>query len=604
MAAENLLQQSLHNSIKVVPILASYTGTGFPYTFPFRLGDPSILYHSSQFDQDWYINKLQDWQMKTDYAQKWQFSDLITCQFSVTSDTILNAAIYDCHGKFVVAVPQESITSFAGNLIYGYPTNTYQFAFSFNSLALNTGRYYLVLSITADEVVNLYISEPQEVKNNHEGTILINSNNSQNRYQQFFSINPKGFNLRVEGSCVIDSWSYSDTTFEAQGNETEISYSGNKRRYNLTVGDKHKARPATVGIPAYLIDQIVNFLGTDQVLIDGGQFVRNPNSDPEITRYETMPLLTGLFKLYEQNIADRRIFGMAQTRLVFPATYPFALDVVKFDGVTLANTQIIEDITDVEAIKTYAMTLGYEGTFDLDGSILTYSHIKGERKKSFFGSFATKQLRFTVTKNSTNSWQNFSYIGATTVIDFGQPLGVNNLQSFHALGSEIFIIKDYGAGAASSYLVTVWHNNDILHLTFTDSGSNFYLSSLDDTSDWPINCQSLVISDQHEFATLNADLFDNYDARGLKLNRISITGSILANLPSWASGQRIKSFDFTNNNIDSDEFEIFTDGLVSTVLAYNGFLGMIDQDPIAPATAGTLANLALLGAKGWAWTTD
>ena len=585
----------------MVPIIPFALTGGFPYVLPFRLGIAGLKYHTNHFDQDWHINQLQDWQMKIDYPQKWQLSDVITNQYSITVDTTMAAAIYDCHGNKVLDVDAQAIQTFEGNRIYGLPAQTLQYSFNYGDTILNTGRYYFVLAITADEQVYLYISEPQEVKNEHLGTKLITYSNAQNRYGTFFSMNPE-FNLRVEASLDLEGWTIKDTAFKGQNNENKITYSGNNRRFNLVIGDKSRARQGQIGVAKWMVDKVVNVLGCDTILIDGGQFVRNANTDPEVEEYSAMPLITATFKLFEQNIAQRRILGIASARYAFPVTYPYVISHLKMGGITISDETTINDLAGLEAIETYANTLGFKGTFALDGTTLVYTNARTETYTTIDAYVLTSYLGLQIDKISNNIWSGAYYQGGTIVVDFGN----GSMQTLNSIGDSVQILKDYG-GAPLLGNVRLWHNHNITQLGFLAPTLNGYsLTDFDNSSALPKSLVTLRIVNQYYFLNLDNGLFDDYYTKQLTLKNVIVKDGGLSTFTTnfFTSATAITYFDFRNNGLSSATIEDFTSALAISYNLPNGFIGLDNQNPTAAATPTTLANLAALAADGWTSTTD
>jgi len=597
-ADQNLLKQSLVVPVRVVPVLSVDHVGGFPYTLPFRLDLPSITYHSIPFDQSLQNLTRLDWQKEGNYTQKWQLTDPIPGIYSIPVDSYLTAAIYDCHGQKVADIPETSITEFSGNNIYGIRTKSYFFSYSYEGLLLNTGNYIFVLALTALEQIHIYRSDTQEVKNNHFGTKLIEYNDRNNRVD-FYSIAP-GYNIRVEAELKLSEWEYADTNFLGQNGENSITYSRNNRKYDFVVGAKNRTRQGNIGVARWMIDKLVNIMGSEELYVDAECMVRATGVNPEIEDYGQRMESTATFKLYEQNIGQRRIFGTVLARYEFPISYPYAVASLYMDGTQISSGDIISDISDLVALKDHANMLGRKGTFTLDGTTLIYTNGRSEFVSLIEGVVIGKRVRFSVYSPSGSDWNSFSYRGGTILIDFGD----GTYDTFANAGTTIFIAHTYDYTASDAYEVTVWHQDNIQEISFNPPNLNDFELDVFNTSDiLPLSLQSLEINGQPDFSTMIKSILNP------GLTSLTITGCGLNTLsnPFFTSRTNLNRIDLRGNKLDDTDLNDFTFTLVGAVDNdnRNGNIKLEGQTPPAPPSSGTLANLNVLrNSFGWTYSTD
>lgn len=251
--------------------------------------NPLKFYASSNtpgknFDEDWYYNRLLDWQLRVSYLQKWQTDDMIKIQaistFTGPTLTLYSLAGYPISGKTVTG----TLINFdsAGNGIYEF------------NMALNDvpeGRYALVAKSSLGAASFVKLSEPIEVRATHKNTSLFTYTNTLNDFGIMFTgvdqdANPyaPSFTFRCE-AWVLDLQPERDrTSYQDQTLNERTLYALPYRKFKLYVG-------TAVGVAEYVLDILNRIFCCDNVKINGLQFETIDGATWNINRVKGYPLV-------------------------------------------------------------------------------------------------------------------------------------------------------------------------------------------------------------------------------------------------------------------------------------------------------------------------
>ena len=361
---------------------------------------PTNEFHTRHFLSDWWIDTIYDWQKYNRfggvnpsqfYVLK-QLDDIVTIQFNVPTTGIasFNLKVLDCDGTLYTVSASTYMTQaiVAGNVYDGIPLKTIQYKFRPSDISgVDDGIYYFLITID-DGVVKQYISEPTDIRQTHEKTILINYTNSINDYDVVYSLNPS-FSVRLDATLSEPSNEFNPTTFRNQKGDLRQVRARNWRKYILTIG----AEEGTNGI---IVDKITNILKSDTITIDGKKMLLSEGAEIEVTPFsENYPLSTIKLELEEYDNSDSVAIGdTSDVYIMDVGDFPYAIIAFvlrDIDGYTMdflssyiASNRIAEahDSTMQAAIVTKlnvdVASYGNTGTFVVKSGALYYTKGVGE----------------------------------------------------------------------------------------------------------------------------------------------------------------------------------------------------------------------------------
>jgi hypothetical protein len=360
---------------------------------------PTNEFHTRHFLSDWWIDTIYDWQKYNRfggvkpsqfYVLK-QLDDIVTIQFNVPTTGIasFNLKMLACDGTLYTISAATYMTQaiVAGNVYDGVPLKTIQYKFKPSDIiGADDDIYYFLITID-DGVVKQYISEPTDIRETHEKTILINYNNSTNDYDVVYSLNPS-FSVRLDATLSEPSNEFNPTTFRNQKGDLRQVRARNWRKYMLTIG----AEEGTNGI---IVDKITNILKSDTIFIDGKKMLLSEGAEIEVTPFsENYPLSTIKLELEEYVNSDSSVIGdTASVYIMGVGDFPYAIygfemedDLGTYDMLASfsASNNIAEahDSTMQTAIITKLnidiAAFGKTGTFSISSGALYYVRGTGE----------------------------------------------------------------------------------------------------------------------------------------------------------------------------------------------------------------------------------
>jgi hypothetical protein len=231
-----------------------------PYLNPVKFHkltpDETAKYLTRHMD-DWnFSNTVPAYQIKQHYYQPFQTSDSLELQLE-SSFTAHTAKIVDGCGVTV-----QTLTMVQGAESASEP-GLFIYEISQSLAAIEPGKYYITINCN-DELV--LVSEPIEIKEVHEYSIVIEYSHTQNKDGLIFETG-KTLELRVGGHIIFKEPASKDTSYEDQSYDTTTLDSVPYRIWELYVG-------GSTGIPPYLIDKINRILGCNSLKVEGIYFAK------------------------------------------------------------------------------------------------------------------------------------------------------------------------------------------------------------------------------------------------------------------------------------------------------------------------------------------
>lgn len=235
------------------------------FEIPFACGIrfyPDSNAPGKHFDDDWFYNRINDFETKVNYFQKWQTSDTIVLQCLSTFSTVV-FKIYDKTGTLVYTKPASLIINGPGNA-YG----VYHADLQLVTLSLAEGIYFIVAESTFMSTTFRYISEPMSLKTTHKNTSLFRFYNSVNDFGMVFTAQPVGtdpyapqFFFRCEASIMNFSPQRVRSSYQDQILNTVTLSATPYRQFTLYVGDER-------GVAPWVPDMLNRIFCCDSVFID------------------------------------------------------------------------------------------------------------------------------------------------------------------------------------------------------------------------------------------------------------------------------------------------------------------------------------------------
>ncbi len=238
--------------------------------------DPVVdpRYHSRFFDRSTFRETIEEWEQSVNFCPIFQQSDTIRMQIQ-SSYSPISLQLKDRYDRVITSVSfaqkQQSL-NMPGLFIYE----------AFLSLAaIEEGHYYLLMQC-GNPVDISFISEPINIKEVHENSILLEYQNYRFYNDVIFET---GFtpSVRVLGSIKFKTPASKDTIYEDQVLNNTLLNSVPFRVWELVLS-------GSSGIPNYLIDKLNRILGCSSLSIDGRLFSKPEGAKLEEKALEDYPM--------------------------------------------------------------------------------------------------------------------------------------------------------------------------------------------------------------------------------------------------------------------------------------------------------------------------
>jgi hypothetical protein len=234
-------------------------------------------------DESFFAHNIKDWQTPTTYCSPWQKSDLPILQFTA-EDTIdlstFTFRLLDREGRVIKTYTPNSTSGFsAGNQLVW---NT-----SLDFINVEDGTYFLQLKCASLSFCNnndlYFISEPLDVKERQENTILYKYRNTHNDQLVFWNVENIVMQARIESA------------FEYYDTKTKV-FSYENQPLNMTILEAipHRVHRLVFGhennrLPDYRIDFVERLFGCDTIQINKSFFARNGDANTTYVREKNHP---------------------------------------------------------------------------------------------------------------------------------------------------------------------------------------------------------------------------------------------------------------------------------------------------------------------------
>jgi len=229
-------------------------------------------YNSYTMDEDWLVNRIKDYCDKNNYFAPWQLNDTIPFQCQTSGLSPATVTVLNCKGQPIgisfdlTQIVTDSVIS---------PQSVFQGEF-LASLLPDEGKYYFLWTMGVGAGTAQWISEGIWVKKLWPKSQLYDYSNSRNKLATIFN-SATPFHPCIRVLSQINKY-VPKSAFKTYNNEPQDSILLNAIPYDtwsLDVGFGS-------GIPDYLIRKIARIFDLDTVFIDGNQYTRDADSEPDI----------------------------------------------------------------------------------------------------------------------------------------------------------------------------------------------------------------------------------------------------------------------------------------------------------------------------------
>lgn len=253
---------------------------------PVRFIDISNIDFS--FDGDFWMNQKFNYLNPKCYFQKWQNSDELRLQI-LSDNPPTNLIFRNINTGLNV---DFSAWSEVNTAIVGQTFKVYELEYQFASLPV--GKYYFEFKYTdSDNNLHTMISEPQEVEQKQDKTVLIKYKNSQNDFDVIFNTNIE-FQIRVESKVMVNDFKNKRNVYTDQKVNPTLLSATPYRQFIFHLG-------LTKGVPAWVVDKLNWIQSLDQVQYDGVYYQVPDGSEYELTKIEYNSYIAGTIDLQPTN---------------------------------------------------------------------------------------------------------------------------------------------------------------------------------------------------------------------------------------------------------------------------------------------------------------
>lgn len=254
--------------------------------------DPGKYFYRS-FDRTLSFDLIPDFQKKECYFQKWTIQDKPVLQMLSDYEEIY-CRLFDINTG--IEVQDFEIIEVPSNIL-NETFKCYQVEIDYS--LVGEGEYELQISYINDLIQEvIYYSEPQEIKEVHENTVLIEYRNSENDFSMILGDTFSGI-LRVEAAILNFKPASDDVIYNDQKRESTTLYSLPYRIYQFVIG-------SAKGLPDWMVDKVnrtfsFNILSLDGVYynkIEGAKFEESRTEDYPFSgqKIDIMPVENGFLK--------------------------------------------------------------------------------------------------------------------------------------------------------------------------------------------------------------------------------------------------------------------------------------------------------------------
>ena len=571
----------------------------------------STIYHSIQFNQDWFRLSIREWQEKRfpngkaiDYAQKWQLEDPVRPQIAVPAGRKVRAYLINCSNNTIYNNIPSTSSVYPGDIKNGILCERFQYDFSANGLGVVAGRYWFVVEVSneplgSEETYEYYVSEPQQFRANWPYTLRLEWSNTRNDYNTRFDM-IRRFVLRVDGNIGEPTFSHEDSGFTDQQQNEEILYSGKTYEYEFTFGAKWNRQDR---LPRWLLNIVDEGMRCNYFTADGKRFVRPANTNIDISPSSAnYPLSKGVITLHGYDEENNQARGAGSLTYQFPLTYPIGIHLLFLaDGSQpyyIAQDVIVEDQAQLLSIIATANSGDIDGAFTLDTAtnLLTYQLGPNERFESFVDNIYTRFVEMDIARTSGNNNFRFTLASGVCLIDWGE-ISVQYVGLGNPAITQTYI---HTYITTTPKVVRLFHRDNITKWYINYSFDGFKLTDL--AAEIPRGLIQLQVNNQN-YAAIDGSFFsDIYGFKPILLQSLILTENAttsVSNIDFRGMQQVLGYLDFSNNSLPVSAVNMLLYNFYdSGDYPYGGQYYIKQLTPGAPTGLGLVAKDGLIS-YGW-----
>lgn len=256
----------------------------------------SAKYHTKFFDTFMFKERLYRWQLRTDYKQVWQKTDIIYLQFSSNFDPV-TVSVIDHYG-----ITRLNLAALVGLPDKNNP-GSYAYEVAISLADLDTGCYKIEIRAGIGEDATVMESDTQVVCESLPDTVLLEYYNSHYHNDVIFETGIK-FQFRIPATFGFLQKARSSEVYRDQKYNPTLLSSRSAKQWPVNFGDQY-------GLPDDIINLIDEIWGCDHVSIDTKPFSAADGSKLEFVEADRYAK-RGVKLTVEEGInRNSRLFGFA-----------------------------------------------------------------------------------------------------------------------------------------------------------------------------------------------------------------------------------------------------------------------------------------------------
>lgn len=421
-------------------------------------------YKRGHLSTSWQRDLILSFQAEKEYKIKYERAQRFRFPFSsVVSDAAdITLEIINCKGETVHTITDYLTADVPGN-VTDDNTQLYYYWYKAPNLedVTEDGTYYVLLSVNYGSEMYQAISHPIWIKDEHEGTMLIEATHSENIDGVYFEQVPGIIPFLVEAYLGRMISKNTSTVFEGQDYGVTQLQSVSYREWPLLIGHTGE------GIPDYVKNLLADLLDLDRVLFDGQQYLRAIGANFEDEGSEISPLYATKINLREPENKKVQTYTDRTIALYTIPSFPYAIKSINLLGaraLKIAGPTVIEDASAqtafITALTAALSDLELEGTYEVAGGVLNYEAAEGEDFTSAASVIFTDYTEYELDKTVVITTQ-VKLRGASTVLDWGDGVYEDG-DSFVSVNQTFSHTYDSG-----TYTVRIW--GTYLGITLADT---------------------------------------------------------------------------------------------------------------------------------------
>jgi len=422
-------------------------------TINYATFDPN--YQTRPFDNDFFARNIPNYDRQTTYCQPYQQGDVLRVQFlGLQNDGTNNQYLLDVfnlQGQSVLtASPTQGVTPIGGQYIT---------EFSVPLIGVAEGEYFVSIRYRKLTGVSGYtytylISEPIDVKQSHENTLLFEYENSYNTQGIIFEELSAPFHFRVHSALTELNPDSKFTTYEDEPLNLEMLSGTPFRLWTLGIGGNGNP------IPQWVADKIERITLCDTLKIDGKLYTRNEGAKLEANRKQRTPLFSWKIALREK-INDNNLYisDYQANKIITADVVEGAGMIYARDLITTTTYQIRQFFNGYTGLLQYLngafkISSGLGGTFGIDANSQLVYTPSSTAEALQFATATLKILPYTLEFTTTSTAIDFDIepSGTTTyAINYNDGTAI----SYGTISVQTNFTKTYASTKEKTFFVAV-----------------------------------------------------------------------------------------------------------------------------------------------------